>query len=162
MWLRARKMRAIAFLAKRWTLSFRKDPDHLLWVHLFTMERKRICMLILQVLIPPDQIPMYVRLLCLNTNIFYFTNLWSITELCFLLYQFKKDGGVNDPSGINSTGASRGNWWQGIIVGMLSSVHNAPSNKTSLIKDLTPFLVQDRSIIDLVLKIHRMRIPVCC
>ncbi|KAG6432894.1 hypothetical protein SASPL_104484 [Salvia splendens] len=41
---------------------------------------------------------------------------------------YKKDGGVNDPSGNNSTGASRGNWWQGIIVGMLSSIHNAPSN----------------------------------
>ena len=83
-------------------------------------------MLILQVLIPPDQILMYVRLLCLNTNSFYYTNLWSITELCFLMYQYKKDGGVNDPSGNNSTGASRGNWWQGIIVGMPSSIHIAP------------------------------------
>ncbi|KAG6436216.1 hypothetical protein SASPL_101101 [Salvia splendens] len=28
---------------------------------------------------------------------------------------YKKDGGVNDPSGNNSTGASRGNWWQGSL-----------------------------------------------
>ncbi|KAL1544209.1 hypothetical protein AAHA92_21090 [Salvia divinorum] len=28
---------------------------------------------------------------------------------------YKKDGGVDDPSGNNSTGASRGNWWQGSL-----------------------------------------------
>ncbi|XP_057772394.1 uncharacterized protein LOC130991976 [Salvia miltiorrhiza] len=28
---------------------------------------------------------------------------------------YKKYGGVDDPSGNNSTGASRGNWWQGSL-----------------------------------------------
>ncbi|KAL5817067.1 hypothetical protein ACOSQ3_025445 [Xanthoceras sorbifolium] len=28
---------------------------------------------------------------------------------------FKKDGGEDDPNGNNSTGASRGNWWQGSL-----------------------------------------------
>ncbi|KAH6814555.1 hypothetical protein C2S51_023573 [Perilla frutescens var. frutescens] len=28
---------------------------------------------------------------------------------------YKKDGGVDDPSGNDSTGASRGNWWQGSL-----------------------------------------------
>ncbi|XVF83801.1 hypothetical protein PTKIN_Ptkin16aG0521800 [Pterospermum kingtungense] len=30
-------------------------------------------------------------------------------------HSFKKDGGDDDPNGTNSSGASRGNWWQGSL-----------------------------------------------
>lgn len=85
-----------------------------------------------------------------NQIIFDFAT--CITELCLLMYQYKKGGGVGDASGNNSTDACRGNWWQGIIVGILSSTLKAPLDETSnsCIKDLTPFFMQGRFIIEIL------------
>lgn len=50
-------------------------------------------------------------------NIVHFTqvlHLLLFSILGLFLLQFRKEGEENDPIGINSNGASRGNWWQGM------------------------------------------------
>lgn len=68
--------------------------------------------------------------------------------------QFKKDGGEDDQNGNNSYGASRGNWWEGI----LKIRRGFQTRLADMTKKLYASLVQVLFIIRTLPQVSRCRI----